>query len=199
MNSWWNRLTPAPRGRLCRLMAFPRFSWLSLWFPEVNESLRNLAAFLHLQNIPMAYTSEQTVALLKQTVTTLRSSRETTAAAITAREAAIKELEAALAIVEPLKAENSALQSLAQNLEGQLEANTLELNDWKVQDQAEDAALAEVDAFLNPVDPPVDPEVPAPPVDGDGNPLPPADPTQPALPVEDGVDLTVEKTESDPL
>ena len=156
-------------------------SWLKLWFPALNDKVRWLAIYLNQKNIPMAYTSEETVEVLQKAHEALVSGRETTAAAVASREAAVKQLEAALAIVEPLREESAAFQALAQNLGDQLNAANVELNGWRAQDAAEDAALEPLAAFLTPTVPPTEPPVEDGPPSLDPPVTPPDEPV-----VEDG-------------
>lgn len=168
-------------------------SWLKLWFPALNDKVRWLAIYLNQKNIPMAYTSEETVEVLQKAHEALVSGKETTAAALASERAALARAEEALALVEPLKESNSALQTLAANLEDQVNASKVRLAEWEAQDAAEDAALEPLAAFLTPTVPPTEPPV----EDGPPSLDPPVTPPDEPVVEEDAGDTDLDANDGD--
>jgi hypothetical protein len=148
-------------------MAFFSTTWLSFWFPGVNEALQKVAKFIKPNEpTPMSYDSSKTVELLGLVLETLKTSRATAADAL-ARE------KAALAAIEPLRAENSRFGVAITQLEANIAA-------YEANDAAEDAALKAVVDFIEAgEEPPVEDPTPEIPGLEDGNPSsnPPADPS----------------------
>ncbi len=183
-----------------------KFTWFGLFFPGVVAAVERMATHLKLTTPMPSYTSEETKSVINKAVSALVSGKETTAAALASEKVAIKNLEEALAIVEPLKASNSALQTLSTNLQGQLESAQGRLAEWEAQDAAEDEALAPLDAFLkaqdnpptDPVTPPTQPETPEVPETPVDDTPPPSDPVENEVPATDGVDQTLPPSEPQP-
>lgn len=126
-------------------MAFFSTTWLRMFFPGVNSALQRVAHYLKPNSSTiMAYDSEKTVELLDLVLQTLRAGRTATADAIVREKAAI-------AALEPLRSENSRLNTALTQMEANLAA-------LEAQDAAEDAALKAIVDFIEaPVVPPVDP------------------------------------------
>lgn len=138
-------------------------TWFALFNPEVNKAVRKLAQHIkHPNSIRMSYSSDQTVDLLGDILDVLKERKATTAQAV-------QKADEAIAALEPLRAENSRVNTA-------IEALVAEKEVWLRQDEAEDAALKaivdhieegkEVPPVDPPAGPPVDPPAPEdPPVD----------------------------------
>jgi hypothetical protein len=143
-------------------MALFSSTWLSFWFPNVDAALKRVAVYLKPNEPTMSYNSERTVELLNLVLETLKSGRKSTADALAAARKATADL-------EPLRAENSRINTV-------LADQAALLTSLETQDAAEDAALkAVVDFIETPEETPEDP-TPEIPGLGDGPPSTPENP-----------------------
>jgi hypothetical protein len=173
-------------------MGFFSDLWNAIWHPtrvspDVNAALQRVALYLKpTEPITMSYDSSKTVELLGLVLTTLKTSRATSAEAL-ARE------KAALAAIEPLRGENSRLNTAITQLQANVAA-------YEANDAAEDAALKAVVDFIEsgeetPVEDPT-PEIPG---LEDGTPsTPPTPPAEPPV-VDPPAPPVVEPPAEDPL
>lgn len=133
-------------------------TWFAIFNRRVHAAVRELVLEIH-HTIPMSLTSSQTVTFLEQVLNVLKERKNTTAEAIRLKDEAI-------AALEPLRSENSRINTALLALES-------EKNTWLEADAREDAALEAVVAEINAqgagpaVEPPVEtPPVETPPTEG---------------------------------